>query len=55
VGDSIHDLQAAREAGVAFIGVEGGVHTRLDLEAAGCSTVIREPLELLHYLELTTA
>ena len=55
VGDSIHDLQAAREAGVAFIGVEGGFNTRYDLEAAGCRTVIREPLELLRYLDLPLA
>ncbi len=50
IGDSIHDLQASMEVGIAFIGVEGGVHNRTDLESAGCNHIISEPVELLRYL-----
>lgn len=55
VGDSIHDLQAAREAGILFIGVEGGFHTRDDLKAAGCETVLNNLGELPNYLGLEGA
>ncbi|MEM3032407.1 MAG: HAD-IA family hydrolase [Nitrososphaerota archaeon] len=52
VGDSVHDLQAARETGVRFIGIEGGEHSRDDLMAAGCETVLSNPMELLNFLGL---
>jgi HAD superfamily hydrolase (TIGR01549 family) len=50
VGDSIHDFQAALEAGVSFIAIEGGIHGRQEFEKAGCRTIISEPLELLHII-----
>ncbi|GBC69472.1 Pyrophosphatase PpaX [archaeon HR01] len=50
VGDSVHDFQAAREAGASFIAVEGGIHDRQTFEQAGCKTIISWPLELLRIL-----
>lgn len=52
VGDSIHDLHAAREAGILFVGVQGGFHTGDELRAAGCETVLSDLVELLSYLGL---
>ena len=39
VGDSPYDFQAARNAGLAFIGVTTGTHTAAELQAAGADRV----------------
>lgn len=43
IGDSIYDLEMARNAGVAGIGVTTGIHTREELAAA-------EPLHIISHL-----
>jgi len=39
VGDSIHDVASARNAGLAFVGVTTGTHTADELRAAGAEHV----------------
>ncbi|WP_198674461.1 HAD-IA family hydrolase [Idiomarina tyrosinivorans] len=51
VGDSIYDMEMAKNAGVTAIGVSYGVHSHAQLLAAGASTVVDSPAALHHYLE----
>ncbi len=52
VGDTVHDGEAARRAGVAFVGVLcGGTSAEANLRAAGARSVWRDPAELLHHLD----
>lgn len=39
IGDSIYDLAAAQQAGLAFLGVTTGTHAAADLHAAGATEV----------------
>jgi phosphoglycolate phosphatase-like HAD superfamily hydrolase len=41
VGDSPHDAEAARKAGIEPIGVLSGGFTEADLRAGGCTGVYR--------------
>ncbi|MEM3103036.1 MAG: HAD-IA family hydrolase, partial [Candidatus Caldarchaeum sp.] len=50
VGDSVNDYRAAVEAGARFIGLDGGVHSREELKAAGVKDVASKPAELLNHL-----
>ncbi|MEY4226112.1 MAG: hypothetical protein RL190_869, partial [Actinomycetota bacterium] len=50
VGDSPFDLQAARAAGIAGIGVTWGAFGRAALEAEGPLVVVDTPAELLEAL-----
>lgn len=47
VGDSPHDVECGRAAGVATIGVTWGAFTRSELEASGADTVIDEVSSLV--------
>ncbi|HIQ29187.1 MAG TPA: HAD family hydrolase [Candidatus Caldiarchaeum subterraneum] len=51
IGDSVHDAKAAKEVGVTFIGVEGGIHDGERLLQNSAKTVIKQPLELMKILE----
>ena len=46
VGDTVHDMQAARAAGIHAIGVTWGAGSRSALEAAGAASVCSVPDEL---------
>jgi pyrophosphatase PpaX len=46
VGDSPHDVQSGRAAGVYTVGVSWGAFTRAEMEASGADTVIDDPTEL---------
>jgi pyrophosphatase PpaX len=46
VGDSPHDVQSGRAAGVYTVGVSWGAFTRAEMEASGADTVIDDPKEL---------
>lgn len=50
VGDSPHDAEAARRAGLATVGVLSGGFPARSLEAAGCTAVYRDVAELLERL-----
>jgi phosphoglycolate phosphatase len=50
VGDSEIDVETARRAGMAFIGVEWGFRSRAELVAAGAVHTIRSPIELLQFI-----
>lgn len=50
IGDSIHDMQAAAEAGVPFIGIEGGIHPGKELQRGSILPVLKELHGLLDYL-----
>ncbi|MDW7978780.1 MAG: HAD-IA family hydrolase [Candidatus Caldarchaeum sp.] len=52
VGDSVNDYRAAVEAGARFVGLEGGVHNREVLQAAGVKETVAQPSELLNHLGL---
>ena len=51
VGDSEVDAETARRAGMRFVAVEWGYRSRAQLEAAGVSSFVREPGELLRLLD----
>ena len=46
VGDSPHDVQSGRAAGVYTVGVSWGAFTRAEMESSGANVVIDEPAEL---------
>jgi HAD superfamily hydrolase (TIGR01509 family) len=48
VGDTPYDAEAARQAGLATVGVLCGGFPEADLRAAGCVAVYRDPEDLLH-------
>ena len=50
VGDSVWDIQAARSAGIACIGVETGGFSQHELSEAGAIRVYRDVSELLSQL-----
>ncbi|MEM2258260.1 MAG: ATPase, T2SS/T4P/T4SS family, partial [Candidatus Caldarchaeum sp.] len=50
IGDSVNDYRAAVEAGARFIGLEGGVHSRAEMAAAGVKEIASHPIELLNHL-----
>ncbi|WP_432025204.1 HAD family hydrolase [Streptomyces sp. 1222.5] len=50
IGDSASDLDAAREAGVPFLGYAGGEDKEKRLRAAGAEHVVRSLEPLLHLL-----
>jgi phosphoglycolate phosphatase len=52
VGDSPYDFQAARNAGLAFIGVTTGTHTADELRAAGAEQVWADLFEVARELGL---
>lgn len=54
VGDTTHDLQMARNAGVAGLGVAFGAHPRAALEAESPLAVLGTPLELATWLRANT-
>ena len=51
VGDSEVDAETARRAGMRFVAVEWGYRSRAQLEAAGVSSFVQEPGELLRLLD----
>lgn len=51
VGDSVHDIRAAKEVGAVFIGIEGGIHSRQKLEEGSSRPVLKSLRELLDVLE----
>ena len=51
VGDTVHDAEAARRAGVPFIGMTTGVWTEAELREAGARAVYRDPAALLGALD----
>jgi HAD superfamily hydrolase (TIGR01509 family) len=51
VGDSVWDGEAAKNAGLVFVGVTCGGTPREDLEQAGAEQVWRDPAELLERLD----
>jgi phosphoglycolate phosphatase len=52
VGDSPYDFQAARNAGLAFLGVTTGTHTAGELRAAGAERVCADLIEVARELGL---
>lgn len=50
VGDSRHDLQTARAAGVAAVAVTWGLTSRADLVAAGATTLVDDAAALAKWL-----
>jgi len=46
VGDSLYDAEAAKEAGIDFIGATTGTATEKDLKAFGVTKIVRSMLEL---------
>jgi len=50
VGDSMHDMEAAREAGIRFFAVEGGVHSRDRLRRGTAVAVLSKLTDILEYL-----
>ena len=50
IGDSIHDLNMANNAGIDAIGVDYGAHDKDKLSQANPKVVISSPLELLKHL-----
>jgi phosphoglycolate phosphatase-like HAD superfamily hydrolase len=51
VGDTPHDAEAARKAGLATVGVLCGGFPKADLRPAGCVAVYRDPEDLLHHYD----
>jgi HAD superfamily hydrolase (TIGR01549 family) len=47
IGDSVYDGEAARKAGLAFIGVLCGSSSKQELRAAGAVAIYRDPEDLL--------
>jgi phosphoglycolate phosphatase len=52
VGDSPFDIQTARNAGLAFIGVTTGTHTAEELRAAGGERIVADLYSVARALEL---
>ncbi|MEI8286105.1 MAG: HAD hydrolase-like protein [Actinomycetes bacterium] len=50
IGDRHHDIDAATEVGTHSIGVLWGYGDREELEAAGATHVVSDPVELLQLL-----
>jgi len=50
IGDTVFDIQMARDAGVRAIGVDWGYHEPKELRAAGAEFVAASPAELGEYL-----
>lgn len=50
VGDTLYDMQMAKQAGAKAIGVSWGYHTTDALKQAGAEVVLNEPVELLNLL-----
>jgi phosphoglycolate phosphatase len=55
IGDEIRDFEAARQAGVPFVGVGWGVASRAAFEAAGADHVVESWSELADVLEAMSA
>ncbi|NKZ11250.1 HAD family hydrolase [Mycolicibacterium septicum DSM 44393] len=53
VGDAVWDGEAARRAGVPFIGLRSGGVADCEIEKAGAQAVFDDPLELLQHLDGT--
>lgn len=51
IGDTPHDGEACRRAGVAFVGVLCGGNSEATLRAAGARDVWRDPADLLAHLD----
>jgi HAD superfamily hydrolase (TIGR01509 family) len=51
VGDSPWDVDAARRAGLAFVGVTTGTHDAAELAAAGAPVVVEDLLSVMRWLE----
>ena len=47
IGDTAFDADAARDTGVAFIGVAWGVGAHTDLDAAGAHAIAHAPDDLI--------
>ena len=52
IGDTTHDLQMARNAGVDAVGVTFGAHRRNQLETVGARVLCDTPAELHRWLQL---
>ena len=50
IGDTVYDMQMARDAGVRAIGVDWGYHKPADLRAAGAEFIATSPAALQEYL-----
>jgi len=50
IGDTVFDMQMARDAGTRAVGVDWGYHDRGELLAAGAEFVAAGPAELAEYL-----
>ena len=50
VGDSLADVNFARNAGMRFVGAGCGFFGRISLQNAGAESVASRPLEILNYL-----
>ena len=50
VGDTLYDMQMAKQAGANAIGVSWGYHTTDALMQADAEVVLNEPVELLNLL-----
>lgn len=55
IGDAIYDMQMAKAAGAQAVGVAWGYASVPDLIEAGADHILREPAELLEWLELADA
>lgn len=52
IGDSVWDVQAAKEAGMRMIGVLSGGVSRAELVSAGAEQVYDDPRDVLEHLDL---
>jgi phosphoglycolate phosphatase len=52
VGDSEVDITTAKNAGICSVSVAWGFRSESDLLMAGVQNIIRNPLELLHFLQI---
>jgi phosphoglycolate phosphatase len=50
IGDTVYDIQMARDAGVRAIGVDWGYHAPEELQTAGAEFVAESPAQLKEYL-----
>ena len=50
IGDTVYDMDMARNAGTRAIGVDWGYHHPHELAAAGAEKVVETPEELLEYM-----
>ena len=53
IGDREHDILGAQANGVSAAGVTWGYGTQQELTAAGALTLLHQPADLLHFLDLT--